>query len=396
MSDDQQMLSDEEALREFLLDEARLEQLSAWDNKFNIFDVLKITRTEIRHSNVLAWLMDPSGNHGLGNRVIRGFVQYEAQWLNSRKASFEDLLMDCDGFTVVREWRGIDILAVNDAGSYVLCVENKVGAREHGAQLERYRSYVQEAYPGYKQHFVFLTPAGGDASDPAHWDPMGYDYVLNIINEALDSSSPPDDVRLLIGNYVDAVRRDVVNDEEISQICQAIYKKHKQALDLIFEHKPDRAANASAMFRSWVESRASEHGLVLNAKKSQKMNTRFTTKSLSAVFPDAEEKTSIWGTRNHYFYEIHLSDDATGYRIQLVFNSTGLSDEQREFCERVNATTYKAKITKENWTYRTHWTTNYRKLPDDLDEKTLFDALDKMLGRLEGFELDLKKQLGSM
>lgn len=340
--------------------------------------------------------MDPSENHGLGNQVIRGFVQYEAQRFSSRRASFEDLLMDCDGFTVVREWRGIDILATNDADGYVLCIENKVGAREHSAQLERYRSYVQEAYPDYRQRFVFLTPTGADASDPEHWDPMGYDRVLNIINEALGSSSPPDDARLLIGNYVDAVRRDVVNDEEISQICQAIYKKHKQALDLIFEHRPDRAANASAMFRSWVESRAPEHGLALNTKKSQKMNTRFTTKSLSSVFLDAEKETSIWGTRNHYFYEIHLSDDASKFRIQLVFNSTGLSDEQMEFCERVNATTHKAKITKENWTYRTHWTTNYRKLPDDLDEKSLFGALDEMLGRLEEFESDLKKQLGSM
>ena len=44
---------DEKALRDFLLDEDCLEELLPWTERFNIFDVLKISRTEIRHSNQL-------------------------------------------------------------------------------------------------------------------------------------------------------------------------------------------------------------------------------------------------------------------------------------------------------------------------------------------------------
>ena len=50
---------DEEALREFLADIECLDALSPWTERFNIFDILKISRTEIRHSNMLAWLLDP-------------------------------------------------------------------------------------------------------------------------------------------------------------------------------------------------------------------------------------------------------------------------------------------------------------------------------------------------
>lgn len=65
LKDDPVREDEEEALREFLTDSECLEPLSKWTRRFNVFDVLKITNTEIRHSNVLAWLMDPAENHGL-------------------------------------------------------------------------------------------------------------------------------------------------------------------------------------------------------------------------------------------------------------------------------------------------------------------------------------------
>ena len=34
-------------------------------NKFNIFKVLKLDNHEIRHSNFLAWLLNPKENHNL-------------------------------------------------------------------------------------------------------------------------------------------------------------------------------------------------------------------------------------------------------------------------------------------------------------------------------------------
>lgn len=60
----------EKALQDFLLDIDCLDELIPWVAKFNIFDVLKISRTEIRHSNVLAWLLDANENHGLGDMFI--------------------------------------------------------------------------------------------------------------------------------------------------------------------------------------------------------------------------------------------------------------------------------------------------------------------------------------
>ena len=59
------------ALDRFLADNPELEQLSDRLGTFNVFRALKIERVEIRHSNALAWLLDPSESHGLGDVVLR-------------------------------------------------------------------------------------------------------------------------------------------------------------------------------------------------------------------------------------------------------------------------------------------------------------------------------------
>ncbi len=42
--------------------------------EFNTFDVLQYADYEIRHSNVLAWLLQPGDTHGIGARFLKWFV----------------------------------------------------------------------------------------------------------------------------------------------------------------------------------------------------------------------------------------------------------------------------------------------------------------------------------
>lgn len=72
MGRDRDALSDGECL-DGLLDaigelEKELDNLQAGPNELNVFEVLGITNTEIRHSNVIDWLMRPDGSHGPGMR----------------------------------------------------------------------------------------------------------------------------------------------------------------------------------------------------------------------------------------------------------------------------------------------------------------------------------------
>jgi hypothetical protein len=61
-------------LHEFLKDIEILEKIET-NEVFNIFSTLKIVKTEIRHSNVLAWLLDPYESHGLKDYFTKQLVR---------------------------------------------------------------------------------------------------------------------------------------------------------------------------------------------------------------------------------------------------------------------------------------------------------------------------------
>ena len=161
---------DQKALKDFLLDIDCLNELQKWGNQFNLFDVLKANRTEIRHSNVLAWLLNPNENHNLGDVFIKEiFQEFIKNKSSENRAILQLLLMDFYSFSVYREWKNIDILLVSDDEKMVMAIENKVGSHEHDNQLKRYKEIIDKEFPKYKKILIYLTPDGEEPSDE-DWD----------------------------------------------------------------------------------------------------------------------------------------------------------------------------------------------------------------------------------
>ena len=107
-------LISEETLHKMEADTS-FQQLSQKMQTLNIFEVLGITNAEIRHSNFLAWLLDPNGNHGMGDKFLREFVSK----LGQREVVPENVTV-C---IVRREWQHIDLLVLCQKEKYLLCVE---------------------------------------------------------------------------------------------------------------------------------------------------------------------------------------------------------------------------------------------------------------------------------
>jgi hypothetical protein len=59
------MKTDIEKLKNFILNNHDLEKLESMLLDFNVFETLNIVKNEIRHSNVLSWLLKPNANHGI-------------------------------------------------------------------------------------------------------------------------------------------------------------------------------------------------------------------------------------------------------------------------------------------------------------------------------------------
>ncbi|GAA4648639.1 hypothetical protein GCM10023116_09090 [Kistimonas scapharcae] len=143
-----------------LLFSRKVEQLEGLLGGFNIFEAIGAVNRELRHSDFLAFLLQPDRPHGLGGRLLREFiVEFFANYNGNDAPSLIDVgCYQYEGFSVYREWKNIDLLIVSEQHKLVLAVENKIWSGEHSNQLTRYQKHVETQYPHYKRFYGFLTP----------------------------------------------------------------------------------------------------------------------------------------------------------------------------------------------------------------------------------------------
>ena len=398
-----------EWLTNLLLDRDDLNKIE--EQPFNVFDVLKISRAEIRHSNVLAWLLDPYGSHGLGSAVLSMLNSYLVQCnLVSQSESIDLLTMDYSDILVYREWRNIDILIESKNAGYVLCIENKIDTQDHNQQLDRYYKIIQETdkFANYKHKiFLYLTPEGLDPNDDKNdvWRCFDYAKIIRILDQVLNKSEVSEDIRKFIDSYCEMLRREIMQDDEIIELCQKIYNKHKKALDLIYENRPDRLQNVSEYFKEWCKTQNSNGNIIwtdVDQKKSTKTLTRFRSNFLDKLsIPTNKDQPSTWNTKTNYYYEITATcnnDGVVNYAIQLVFGLVSLSDEDKEKIEKIYKTLQKNdknKVSKSGAKdYRIVYRCEYRKveasaeLPENPSDNEIFENLKEMWKELNSVEIN--------
>ncbi len=390
-------ITDEMALQEFLLDIDCLNALNEWTNKFNVFEVLKISRAEIRHSNMLSWLLSPRENHGLNDWVIRGLVEHIVSSQNLVSLDvFKVLLMDFYDFNVVREWNSIDLLLISNKSNLVICIENKVGSKEHSNQLNRYRDTVNKHYIDYDKIFLYLTPNKDDPSDTEHWLSLSYTELMDVVENAVRKSKLSTEIEFLIKNYIETVRWHIVGDERIIKICNEIYSKHKKALDLIFENKPDNIHEITDFILEYLKSlEIFNDKFTINFEKSSKSYIRFTSDALDSILKESDTEKSGWRTKNHYFYEV--VNRGNTIKMHLALSKGDLTDSEREnaFSDLIRVVLPNTNRT--NWVWKTlkSWVlckyTEEQSI-DDIKEE-LVKKIDLSLSKIVEFESELLEKL---
>ena len=230
----------------------------------DIFYELHQHDKEMFHSDMLAWLLNPRGSHGLGDRFLQGFLRLfhggppivTADRPLTRVSREEHL--NYEG-----ESGRLDILMQNSRANYVCAIENKVWAPEGENQLAWYRKVLGRDYPNYRVDRVFLTPYGrapDEDEEHPHWIRISYGQVLQLVEGILDSESNIEnrDVSGLLNQYVVTLRRNIVADvsNDIHELAQRIYRKHRRAIDLIMEnvdrYRPDYVGEGYRMIQEVI------------------------------------------------------------------------------------------------------------------------------------------------
>jgi hypothetical protein len=306
---------EKEILKDFILNNKDLEKLESHLAQFNVFEVLNIVNTEIRHSYVLAWLLNPNANHGCGDYFVKLFLKYiyniERNSIEGKLTIFDLEAFDYSDLEIKREWSNIDILIISEKNKFIVAIENKISSSEHGNQLKRYRETISKEFPNYEKVFVYLSPEEEICSDE-NWVIFGYKTILKILTDLIEynRASLGGPIINFLEQYATIVRRDTVGNSEIAQICKSIYKKHQKALDIIFQYKDDKGYEVSRIVQGSI---ASIPGLVLDA--AGRTIIRFTTSELDKLIPKVG--TGEWGS-NQRILMFEFKDLGKRFVLRLI------------------------------------------------------------------------------
>jgi len=275
--------SDIESLEGLVLDND-LDRLEALTAGFNIFESIGAVRREVRHSDFLSFLLNPNESHGIYDTFLKSilFSIVKRNRSVTNVSAIEIDLLDLSDVEVRREWEHIDILVLSVRERFVCAVENKIDSTEHSNQLHRYESLIKREFPEYIQLFVYLTVEGIVPERDQKWLPYSYADIYEVTKTILTESSDRlgDDIRAPLNHYAEMINRHLMEDNEIAELSRKIYQKHKKALDIIFEHKPDLLTDTNKCLLECVQN-FSDFELVLD--HSTKSSIRFSVKRWDQV-----------------------------------------------------------------------------------------------------------------
>lgn len=224
----------------------KLAQISAHLNRFNPIRVMRMERMEIRHSAILAWLLNPQESHGLNDQFLKAFLG-EALRGNADlgfPTALDVVRADMRIAQIRREWQNIDILIHLPDLGWAFVVENKYDSKQHDGQLAKYIDKVQSLMQADERELivrgVFLTLHDEEPAD-TRYAPINYRAVCEILSDLItrESHSLTVEASTFLNQYREILEEELgVSKErsEMERLARELYREHKKVLDFVIEH----------------------------------------------------------------------------------------------------------------------------------------------------------------
>lgn len=237
-------------------------------DELDFLDLLGVFWRESVHSNFLGWLLNPAASHGVGDYFLKKFLLATAErssdlWNKIEKANWSGAAVYLEWHAIVNGVSGyLDILIVNPEPPILCAIENKVFSPESVGQLSHYRKALENDYPNFTRHLVFLSPDGRhsqEATERDVWARANYTTVRHLVEKTIanNADSISEDVRVFLRQYATTLRRKIVPEAaEIQQLVRKIYLENRDVIELIYRHKPNYGMEAREMFSQAI----ADHG----------------------------------------------------------------------------------------------------------------------------------------
>ena len=213
---------------------------------FNAFDVLRYSDYEIRHSNVLAWLLTPGETHGVGGAFLSNVVECLRKKKHSGKLRPLDMTAGfaAEDVRVERERDFVDVMVFFEKEPRVLLVVENKPSRRAPDHVEQLRGYVEEQCEKhgatYRVQGVLLTAS--PSGDPKHEDylHLSWHEVRRLVASLLEGGCVPSaEATAFLRHYIDIVDRNILGQGPSSDSFRRLLKDHGSTLErMLSEWRP--------------------------------------------------------------------------------------------------------------------------------------------------------------
>ncbi len=227
---------------------ADFDEIGAYIGRFNPIKIMGVEQKEITHSNILAWLLNPQENHGLGDTFLKAFLS-EALWdprntdRPSRPSAIEVSQADLMDAEIKREWKRIDLFIRSPRNGWVFVIENKFRSVQGPNQLKQYLDAVEERFKdvGVEVRGVFLTLWEEEPNDK-RYSSVRYSSIRDILEQQILCGRHPltAEVKVFLKHYLEIIKEETEmseNQDEMEKLAYRFYRDHKRVLDFIHKHR---------------------------------------------------------------------------------------------------------------------------------------------------------------
>jgi hypothetical protein len=297
--------SDIEQKYAHLLRDQGFDKLGLLIKEPNIFKILGVADYEIRHSNFLAWLLDPKESHGLNELFLTRFLQ--DIFLDDRTRNFTLLelgSLDLSQIEVWREWNNIDVVIYTD--EMVIAIENKVWSGEHSEQLVRYKEIIESQFPDHRKAYVFLSPYGLESSEGEFYVNYSYERINEIIDNIITIRAHQigDSIKTYLKDYSTIIKQNIMSNDQVNDMAKQLYTNHKELFDFIIKNRP----NAYDDFQSKLNQLVQDRGWKLGSKN--KYYVKFYTPAMEDLIMKYK-KANGWPGKEAFLFELSFTDGKT-------------------------------------------------------------------------------------
>ena len=205
----------------------------------NVFDILRMGEHEIRHSNMLAWMLDATETHDRGNEFLGSFLNEVVKAAKGEDNGVcEDVVKmvdehdfgDMSDYKVFREDEHEDIKLMSESAKTIVVIENKWNAEAGENQLTKYRERTdaecKDYGAGWEAIYVFLTKDGErpEKDDDDHWIPISYRQIITMVLDLYGRMAEGSAQKMIVDQYLQVLKRDADLIQQDDQVVQDVKK----------------------------------------------------------------------------------------------------------------------------------------------------------------------------